>query len=134
MSGKTYDFAIHRVEQADWTGGLRTFFEYRDLGLTAPTGGDYVAHIIKARQAIGPDTDTEGGTGRHFHEVAFQWVYVLKGWVKFWYEGRGEFTFQVGDSVLQPSGIKHQLLACSEDMEVLEIVSPADFSTEDGEG
>ena len=29
-------------------GGLRAFFEYRDLGIAAATGGSYVAHVIRA--------------------------------------------------------------------------------------
>ena len=28
-------------------GGLRAFFEYRDLGIAAATGGSYVAHVIR---------------------------------------------------------------------------------------
>ena len=29
-------------------GGLRAFFEYRDLGVKAATGGSYIAHVIRA--------------------------------------------------------------------------------------
>ncbi len=56
-------------------------------------------------------------------------VYVLRGWVTFQYDGKGEFTFRPGDSVLQPSGIDHNLVACSKDLELLEIVAPTDFHT-----
>ena len=34
-----------------------------------------------------------------------------------------------GDSVLQPPGIVHNLLECSEDCELIEITSPAEFDT-----
>jgi len=50
---------------------------------------------------------------------------VLRGWIKFVYEGQGERTFQTGDCVLQPPSIVHNELECSDDLEVLEIYSPA---------
>ncbi|HET7342629.1 MAG TPA: hypothetical protein VFL90_14295 [Methylomirabilota bacterium] len=51
--------------------------------------------------------------------------YVLKGWIRFVYEGQGEQTFTAGDCVLQPPGIVHNELECSDDVEILEIYSPA---------
>ena len=51
--------------------------------------------------------------------------YVLKGTIKFVYEGVGERTFGPGDCVLQPAGIVHNELECTDDLEVLEIYSPA---------
>ncbi len=43
--------------------------------------------------------------------------YVLKGWT------------HAGDCVLQPAGIVHNELACSDDVEILEIYSPAVHQT-----
>ncbi|MGH2582802.1 MAG: hypothetical protein ACRDFQ_07890 [Anaerolineales bacterium] len=40
-----------------------------------------------------------------------------------------QHTIRKGDCILQTPGIKHREIACSEDFEVLEIVSPADFAT-----
>ena len=40
-----------------------------------------------------------------------------------------QFTVRKGDTILQVPGIKHREIACSEDFEVLEIVSPANFAT-----
>ena len=51
--------------------------------------------------------------------------YVLRGWIRFVYEGHGEHTFGPGDCVLQPPGIVHNELDCSDDVEILEIYSPA---------
>ena len=56
-------------------------------------------------------------------------IYVLKGWIRFTYEGQGEFTFRAGDSCLQPAGIIHDELACSDDVELIEFTSPAEFET-----
>lgn len=105
--------------------GLRSFFEYRDLGIAAATDGRFHAQVIRASEAC---TD---GTGRHRHTLDFQMVYVLRGSVTFWYDGQGEVTLEAGACVHQPPGIKHELLRCSADCELLEITSPAEFSTDD---
>ena len=55
--------------------------------------------------------------------------YVLNGWATFEYEGQGQRTIRKGDTVLQTPMIKHREIACSDDFEVLEIVSPANFKT-----
>ena len=51
--------------------------------------------------------------------------YVLNGTIKFVYEGVGERTFGPGDCVLQPANIVHNELECTDDLEILEIYSPA---------
>lgn len=103
--------------------GLRAFFEYRDLGVREATGGRVAAHVIRAR----PGSEVSGG--RHHHEVEFQLVYCLRGWIKFDYEGVGEVLLEPGSCVHQNPGIRHTELGHSDDLELLEIVMPADFVT-----
>ena len=57
-------------------------------------------------------------------------IYVLNGWATFEYDGQGERTIRKGDAVLQVPMIKHRESACSEEFEVLEIVTPADIATQ----
>ncbi len=103
--------------------GLRSYFEYRDLGIKAATGGAVVAHVIRAREG-------DNATGQwHAHEVGFQMYYVLKGWARFEYEGQGVKTVRPGDCVLQPPGIRHREIEHSADFELIEIVMPGDFET-----
>ena len=105
--------------------GLRAQFVYRDLGIGDATGGNYHAHIIKAKTADGPKV------GLHRHgRIDFQLVYILKGWMRFWYEGRGETVAPAGTCILQPPGIQHDVLEWSDDLELLEVTSPRDFTTE----
>ena len=66
---------------------------------------------------------------RHHHEVELQLVYVLQGWIKFEYEGVGEVMLTAGSYVHQPPGIRHTELGHSNDLEMLEIVLPADVAT-----
>ncbi|MZR29161.1 cupin domain-containing protein [Sneathiella litorea] len=120
--------SVSHVDDAEFTSGLRGFFEYRDLGISDATDGRFGAHVIRAvpgKQAIGD---------KHIHKLEFQMVYVLKGWVKFWYEGTGEVTLKAGSCVHQPPGIQHQELAHSDDLELIEIILPADFDTLEVEG
>ncbi len=125
MSDQEQEFCVALAEEARFEPqGLRSFFEYRDLGIEKATSGRYHAQVIRARE------DCAQGTGAHRHGLDFQMVYVLKGWVDFEYQDQGRFRFGPGDSVLQPPGIRHELLACSDDLELLEITSPADFSTD----
>lgn len=107
--------------------GLRSYFEYRDLGIAEGTNGDVVAHVIRAREGT-------SATGQwHVHDCDFQMIYILKGWVRFEYEGQGVKLLEPGDSVLQPAGIRHREIEHSADLELIEIVSPADFGSRDVE-
>ena len=53
--------------------GLRDFFLYRDLGVSASTGGRILAQLVKANSA------PEKGTGWHQHQADFHIVLMLKG-------------------------------------------------------
>ncbi|NKC29470.1 cupin domain-containing protein [Falsiroseomonas selenitidurans] len=114
---------VSRAAEATYETGLRAFFAYRDLGVRAATGGAFGAHVIRAVPGTGAAPQW------HTHDLGFQLVYVLRGWVTFTYEDIGEVTFRPGDSVLQPPGIRHVEVAHAEDLELLEITSPADFAT-----
>ena len=120
-------FSASLARNAVYTQGLRSFMEYRDLGIAEATHGKFRAHVIRIKADSGAhELHT---TGLHRHECDFQMFYVLKGWMKFVYEGQGEHTFLEGDCVLQPAGIVHNELECSDDVEILEIYSPAVHET-----
>jgi len=103
---------------------LRSFIEYRDLGIETATHGKFRAHVIRIKKGAAGKHELHT-TGLHKHECGFQMFYVLQGSIKFVYEGHGEHTFGPGDCILQPPGIVHNELDCSDDVEILEIYSPA---------
>ena len=105
--------------------GLRAYAHYRDLGVAAASNGLAQAHVIRL---IGPCNPQEVSK-LHFHDVDFQMVYVLKGWVKTYMEGQGETLMQQGSSWTQPPKIKHMILDYSDDVELLEVILPAEFKT-----
>lgn len=104
-------------------GGLRSFFVYRDLGINDATKGRVMAHIVRAK------SPHDGSGGWHRHTLDFQMYYVIKGWIKFRYEGAGEVLAEAGSCVHQPPGIRHIELGHSDDLELLEITLPAEFDT-----
>ena len=125
---KNQAFSISHADDSPFVGeGLRAFFEYRDLGIDSATKGRFGAHVIRAV----PGMESPGAW--HSHDLDFQMVYVTKGWVVFEYEGEGEHTLREGSCVLQPPGIRHREVRHSDDLELIEIVSPAEFETRDAE-
>ncbi len=126
-SGGPQVFTVSHLNEADFKAdGLRPYAQYRDLGIAAATAGLCQAHVIRM---IPPCT--EEVRKRHVHQTELQLVYVLKGWMKNEFEGHGEQMMSVGSCWLQPTGIKHTVLDYSPDCEVLEIIVPADFNTEE---
>ena len=115
----------HHRDEDFKADGLRTYAKYRDLGIAEASQGLARAHVIRL---IGP-CDPAEVSKLHFHDVDFQMVYVLKGWVKTYMEGQGETLMQEGSSWTQPPRIKHLIMDYSDDVELLEIILPADFKT-----
>ena len=98
--------------------GRRSFFEYRDTGLSKLTDGEYRAQVMRA-------TDVMETTGWHFHECDLQFVYVLNGWVDLEFEdGRSE-RVSAGAALSIPPGMVHNETGCSSDFEANCSLRPA---------
>jgi mannose-6-phosphate isomerase-like protein (cupin superfamily) len=119
-------FAVSHRKGAKFSRrGLRGYFEYRDLGIERATRGKVVAHVIRARPGKAPHGEW------HRHDTKVQFVYVLKGWAIFEYEGVGKVKMKAGTCFYQPPNIRHRELKHSQDLEMIEIVAPARFRTVD---
>lgn len=121
----TPTFIATHAKDVHFKRGLRSFYEYRDLGIKTATDGRVDAHVIRA--AAGTDFSSQP----HRHLTTFQLVYVLKGWIEFEYEDQGIVRLEAGSCVHQPPGIRHRELGHSDDIEMLEVVMPAGFTTEE---
>ena len=115
----------HHRDEDFKANGLRAYAHYRDLGFADATSGLAQAHVIRL---IGPCNPGEVSK-LHFHDVEFQMIYVLKGWVKTYMEGQGETLMQQGSAWTQPPKIKHLIMDYSDDVELLEVILPAKFRT-----
>jgi quercetin dioxygenase-like cupin family protein len=142
MSDRSKNFYVNFAKDAKWvqnsqpnaekgTHGFRVFNEYRDLGLAQATGGRYFGHVVhpKITRAERAGLPHGGATGIHNHEVDFQVVYVLKGWLKFAIEDNGEVVLNAGDFIYIPPSCYHGVLDYSDDLETFEILSPAEYKT-----
>ena len=117
-------FAVsHKAKSRFVQRGLRSYFEYRDLGIKRASRGKAVAHVIRARPGKAPHGQW------HKHNCQLQFVYVLKGSAVFEYEGVGKVTMKAGSCFYQPPGIRHREISHSKDLELIEVVAPATFRT-----
>ena len=106
--------------------GPRSNVEYRDLGMADASGGRISGNHIRAIQPFSEET------GWHWHDMTAHFVYVLKGWVKFRFDGVDEtVTVVAGSCLSQPAGVAHNVVGQSEDLELIEINMPAEYITEE---
>jgi quercetin dioxygenase-like cupin family protein len=113
---------VSRLADTGWGSG-RAGMLYRDL-LPSRQGGRYIASHIRIPDA-GPVPDEV-----HFHNIHFQLIFCVAGWVRLVYEGQGaDFVLAAGDCVLQPPGIRHRVLESSTGLEVVEVTCPAAHET-----
>ena len=118
-------FVVSHHREEDFQVGLRAYANYRDLGIARATNGLVRAHVIR----FVPPCRPEEVSKRHYHDVEFQMIYVLKGWIKTELDGQGAIVMQAGSAWIQPPRIEHVVLDYSDDCEVLEVILPADFAT-----
>jgi hypothetical protein len=118
-------FTVSHHREDGFEGGLRRYAKYRDLGIADATRGMVRAHVIR----FVPPCRPEEVSKRHYHDVDFQMVYVLKGWIKTELDGQGAIVMRQGSAWIQPPRIEHVVLDYSDDCEVLEVILPADFKT-----
>ncbi len=114
--------AVAHESGGDWVTG-RAGMRYRDL-VPDRHGGAYIASHIHVPEG-GPVPDYV-----HHHAIAYQLIFCHRGWVRVVYEDQGPpFALEPGDCVLQPPGIRHQVLESSPDLYVVEISCPAEHRT-----
>jgi uncharacterized cupin superfamily protein len=115
--------AVTSAKAPDYVEGRRTFFKYRDLGVTQASQGWMRAQVM---QAV---TGMTQPTGWHYHVCDGQFVYALKGFVELEFEDGSRCRLEAGDSCFIPGGMKHNEIRTSDDVEILEVCLPANMGT-----
>jgi quercetin dioxygenase-like cupin family protein len=118
------DVAYAPASDPVFVKGRRDFFKYRDLGVTAASGGQIRAQVTIGTQGLAR------ATGWHRHVCDGQFVYMVKGWVELQFEDGRTIKVGQGDSVFIPGGVRHNETRASDDLEILEVSVPADMGTE----
>jgi mannose-6-phosphate isomerase-like protein (cupin superfamily) len=114
---------VTSAKQPDYVEGRRSFFRYRDLGVTKASEGWMRAQVMSAI------TGMTQPTGWHYHVCEGQFVYTLKGFVELEFEDGTNCRLEAGDSCFIPGGMKHNELRTSDDVEVIEVCLPANMGT-----
>ena len=120
---KGHTLAHATAQNSPLVAGRREFFKYRDLGVAAASAGQMKAQVMTAIKGM-----TEP-TGWHYHTCDAQFVYVMKGWVDLEFEVGESIRLKAGESLFIPGGMKHNELAASADLDILELSVPADMGT-----
>ena len=110
------------MSESEWITG-RAGMLYRDLTPDSLKSQVIASHIRLPFDGEVPDYV-------HYHKVEFQVIYCLKGRIKVVYEDQGgAFWLEPGDLVVQPPEIRHRVLECEANSEVIEITMPAEHET-----
>lgn len=117
-------YALSKARDDNYVDGRRSFLRYRELGVTAATGGKLRCQITEASEGLSEPT------GWHVHLCDAQFVYLLSGWVDLEFAGGDTVRLEAGDSMLIPGGTPHNETATSDTFELLEVSIPADMGTE----
>jgi quercetin dioxygenase-like cupin family protein len=115
---------VAKLSAAKLVSGRRAFFKYRDLGVTAATGGRLRAQVTSAESGMSQPT------GWHIHKCEAQLVYMLRGWIELEFAGEPLCRLEAGDSILIPGNTPHNELRTSDTFELLEVSLPAEMATE----
>ncbi len=113
----------HLGPDAFGDNGRRSFFAYRDLGITDATDGLFGYKVVRAK-----DGDPEP-TGWHYHTCDLQVVYCVKGWEEIALEDGTTVRLEPGSCLNIPPGYGHAEIGYAPDMEVLVFSSPAEIGT-----
>src|SRR5580700_7808717 len=114
---------VAKKSAAKYVAGRRAFFKYRDLGVTAGTGGRLRAQVTSAEAGMSQPT------GWHVHKCEAQLVYMLSGWIDLEFADR-KVRVGAGDSIMIPGNTPHNETGTSDTFELLEVSVPADMGTE----
>ncbi len=110
-------FVHDRGSDADWRPTWPGF-EVRDTGVGVATGGVAGVRVMRA-----VEDGATSPTGRHGGELRF-W-FVLGGTAVLRVAGRPDRSLRADDAVVVPPGVDHALVACSGQLELLEVALPA---------
>lgn len=123
MSEKHPPAKVFENSGAGFSAVPGTRFEMRENGLQSATNGSYTARIFRATSGGPVEADM------HWHDADFQYVHILRGEIEFRLEGGEQRILRAGDAIWQPKGCLHCVVHVSEDLELLEIFSPAEIAT-----
>ncbi len=119
FAGQPFNF--HKSASAVWSPWRIDGFDMRDTGIGVATS-DLVSVVV-----VRPSGEPVAIRSSHDTELLFN--FVLAGSVTLDCPGEDRWDLVAGDSFTMPAGMSYEMSGISDDLEILEITSPADFKT-----
>lgn len=116
-------YIVSSLDEDSFVPGRRDFLFFRELGVKAASAGRYGAVVINAKKGL------QESTGWHYHECDMQLVYMLSGWADMQFEDGTQVRVEKDGVLFIPGGVRHNEVRTSDDMQALEVTSPADMGT-----
>ena len=116
--------AVSYGDRPQYVLGRRAWVSYRELGVTAATGGAMRAQVIRAGEGDNKPT------GWHLHRCDMQFLFGLKGAIHIAFSPDHIVRLGEGDAMMIPGGVIHMELGEPDGAEVLEVTVPAEITTE----
>lgn len=121
--GREWDgqkFVHHIKDKATWAPFRIPGFTARDTGISKGTKGVAGIHVACF----------EGGeTQAASHNADIHFTFVMDGTMTLSAEGQARRELEAGDAFVIPPGMVTQYLACSDDLELLEVALRGDYAT-----
>lgn len=115
-------FCHHLLKEATWKPWRIEGFEFRDTGINKATQGVASVHVAKpSGDGLTPQLSS------HNSDILF--TFLMNGEMELAAEGQISQKLKKGDAFVIPPDLKHQVSNCSNDLELLEISLPGDFTT-----
>lgn len=115
-------FVRHSAATATWQPWNCAGFECRDTGIGAATDGLAGVRIVRPLDASAGARSTHASS----HEAELLFVFVTEGSMTVESEQHDAERVGAGDALVIPAGWRHALTHCSEDLELLEVLLPAE--------
>ncbi len=115
-------FCHHQVKNAKWEPWRINGFEFRDTGINKATKGVASVHVARPMK-----TNSSPQATSHNTDILFS--FVMKGQLELFADGYEKRKLNKGDAFVIPPNLKHQITSFSEDLEMLEVSLPGDFTT-----
>ena len=113
-------FVFNEVSKAEWTGAKLPGFIARDTTIATNTNNVAGVQVLKRGQ---------GDPVWAKHNADIHFTFVMTGTMTLEGEGKDPYTLEPGDAFVIPPGMATRYAAPSDDIELLEVSLPGNFTT-----
>ncbi|NCO87300.1 MAG: cupin domain-containing protein [Rhodobacterales bacterium] len=113
-------FVHNRAEGAPWMPHRLSGYIARDTTIAANTDNTATVRVVRKGQGL---------PGMTAHDADIMFGFVMSGAVRLLGEGQPDMPLTPGDAFVIPPGMATCLAAPSDDLELLEVALPGDFTT-----